>query len=222
MAQNAAFLYAYVHGENHRKMSTGLIRYDAMCRAIAVCHSVDEVKDIRDKARALEVYAAQALNLEAERKAAEIRIRAERKAGELLKEMKVNGQRHTGYGDQKSESSRSTPKAQTLTDLGISKTHSSQWQALADMSEPDFEAELAKPGKPTTEGVLAAHREPPKQMNPMALNAWGRIKDFERFELLGEQPQGLFVEMTAEMRQDVLRLSPKLIHWLSEFPGVIT
>jgi hypothetical protein len=34
--------------------------------------------------------------------ACEIRIRAERKAGELLREMKENGQRQTGGGDQKS------------------------------------------------------------------------------------------------------------------------
>ncbi len=44
--------------------------------------------DSRDNAMALECYAQQALNMEAERQAAEIRIRAERKAGELLKESK--------------------------------------------------------------------------------------------------------------------------------------
>ncbi len=66
----------------------GLVRYQAMCKAIADCHSVDEVKGLRDKAKALEVYAQQAQNFEAERKACEIRIRAERRAGELLREMK--------------------------------------------------------------------------------------------------------------------------------------
>lgn len=34
-----------------------LVRYDAMCTAIAECERVDEAKDIRDKARAPEVYA---------------------------------------------------------------------------------------------------------------------------------------------------------------------
>jgi hypothetical protein len=64
-------------------MTTALARYDAMCRAIEAAYKVDEVKDIRDQAIALEVYARQAQHVEAERKACEIRLRAERMAGAL-------------------------------------------------------------------------------------------------------------------------------------------
>ena len=31
--------------------ATELVRYDAMCRAIAEAHAIDEVKDIRDKGK---------------------------------------------------------------------------------------------------------------------------------------------------------------------------
>src|SRR5690348_9102530 len=64
-----------------------LIRYDAMCRAIADAYEADEVKQIRDKPRAIEMYARQARNVEAERRACEIRLRAERRCGQLLREM---------------------------------------------------------------------------------------------------------------------------------------
>ena len=49
----------------------GLARYDSMCRAIAECHSIDEAKEIRNKAKALQVYAQRARNREAERKPAD-------------------------------------------------------------------------------------------------------------------------------------------------------
>jgi hypothetical protein len=58
--------------------------YDAMCSAIAECYRIDKVKDIHDKALALELYARQAKNTDAERKVADIRLRAERRAGEIL------------------------------------------------------------------------------------------------------------------------------------------
>lgn len=61
-----------------------LVRYDAMCRAITEAYQVDEVKDIRDRAIALEEYARQAKNEEMVRQCAEIRLRAERRAGQLL------------------------------------------------------------------------------------------------------------------------------------------
>lgn len=62
---------------------TELIRYDAMCRAIDAAYELDEVKDIRDKAAVLVHYPRQANNVEAEQRCCEIRLRAERKWGQL-------------------------------------------------------------------------------------------------------------------------------------------
>jgi hypothetical protein len=134
------------------------VKYDAMCTAIAVCSKVDEAKDIRDKARALEVYVKQAQNREAERKAAEIRIRAARRAGQLLREMKENGQGKGRGGDQKSMS-RSPTLISGLPELGISRDQSSQWLALAEIPEEEFEDEIRRFGGPlSTEGILIARR----------------------------------------------------------------
>jgi hypothetical protein len=63
---------------------TAVVRYDAMRRAIATASGVEQVKDIRDRVAALEYYAREGRNIEAARQFAEIRLRAEYKAGELL------------------------------------------------------------------------------------------------------------------------------------------
>jgi hypothetical protein len=102
---------------------TELIRYDAMCQAISEAYKVDEAKGIRDKAIAVEVYARQAKNTVAERMACEIRIRAERKTGELLRNMeKAKAGRPPDNGQADSMHFRG---AKTLADMGISREQSS-------------------------------------------------------------------------------------------------
>jgi hypothetical protein len=132
-----------------------LVRYDAMCHAITAAFAIDEVKDIHDKALAIETYARQAKNVEAESQACEIRLRAERRAGQLLGEMeKARGARGSGSNQHKLRSHDT--RAPKLLDLGISHDQSSRWQKLAAIPEAEFEATFAKPSKkPSTS---RAHR----------------------------------------------------------------
>jgi hypothetical protein len=196
-------------------MATELVRYDEMCRAIEAAYAVDEVKDIRDRALAFEIYSRQAMNVEAERQACEIRLRAERKAGSLLKEMKKAKASGSNQHEERSHSTTAPPR---LSDLGITKDQSSQWQKLADVPQEDFDAALTDPTtKPTTNGILAA-AAPPKPTRPpvsdAALWLWGRLMDFERNGMLASNPDDVLLTMTPEMLDDVHLLAPQVANWL--------
>ena len=58
--------------------------YDKVCRAVRDLKTVDEVDGIIARAEAIRAYAKQARNRQLELDAAEIRIRAERRLGELM------------------------------------------------------------------------------------------------------------------------------------------
>jgi len=73
--------------EDATESSTALVWFDQARQALAHAKTLDEVKDIRDKAEALRLYTKQAgEGLEMQNWCAEIKLRAERRAGELLKE----------------------------------------------------------------------------------------------------------------------------------------
>ena len=133
----------------------GLVHYNRMCREIQHCVRVDEVKDIRDRAMALAVYAKQARNYDVERKATDIRIRAEVRAGELLREMAQKGERQKAGDNQQGSNKAELPPA--LAQLGISRKQSSDWQRVANIPETTRQAYLAQPQMPTTNGLLIFH-----------------------------------------------------------------
>jgi protein gp37 len=123
-----------------------LTKYDAARRALAAAVSVDEVKEIRDKALAMKVYAEQAKDRQLIQHAHELQLRAERRAGELLHELEKNkggaerGVGRRGVNNAVAPNDRILPAK--LSDLGITKTQSSRWQRLAALSKEDFEQKV--------------------------------------------------------------------------------
>ena len=95
---------------------------------LVAASNVSEVKRVRDKAEAVRKYVQNAkLGLGLQNQAAELKIRAERKAGKLLAKMKLRG------GD------RAKSQSATLKKLGIDKHQSSRWQQIAAVPESKFE-----------------------------------------------------------------------------------
>lgn len=121
---------------------TNLIRYDAACQALAEAKTVDEVKDIRDKAEAMRAYARQSKNKQLEVDAADIRARAERRLGEMIVSQKESVGLNAGArGVGKSGVPLKHP---TLADVGIDKKLSSRAQKMAAVPEERFEELLAE------------------------------------------------------------------------------
>lgn len=109
---------------------------------------MDEVKNIHDVATAMKAYAKQAQDKQLEIDASEIRIRAERRLGEMIRQQKETvglneGRAGTGrppLGGSEKEPPKDTRP--TLAEVGISKKLSSRSQAIAAIPQEEFEEAL--------------------------------------------------------------------------------
>jgi malate synthase len=102
-------------------------------------HFVRRESTRRDKAEALRLYQRQQGDSQrAQNAAAVIKIRAERRMGELLREMP----KHEGGRPEKTRSV--VEPVSTLSDLGIDRHVSHRGQAIAAVPEEEFEATLAE------------------------------------------------------------------------------
>jgi hypothetical protein len=117
-----------------------LVKYDAAIAAIAAAKSVDEVLDIRDKADALRAAAKIANNKQAELDMAEIRLRAERHVGEMMKAELAAGNRQPQGGDKKSKVSKKP--LISLDDVGIDKNLANRARKLAEPTKNEFEQQV--------------------------------------------------------------------------------
>jgi len=117
-----------------------LVNFDKARQALTLAHSIDEVKQIRDQAEAIRQYIRQQKgSLEMQNQAAEIKIRAERRAGEMLKEQS----RKPGDTD-KSIISHDVILLPKLSELDITPMQSHRWQLEADVPEEKVEEFIAR------------------------------------------------------------------------------
>ena len=132
-----------------------LLKLDKIKAQLATTDSVDEAVDLRNKARAVETYAKSIDNCkEIERTAIIIRLRCERKLGELLAKTVKAG------NPQLSPSGRIGKK---LSELGISANQSSRYQTVAKLPEDEFESYLETSNDLSTNSIIKVVREHERQ-----------------------------------------------------------
>ncbi len=139
---------------------TALIRFNAARQALIAARTIDEVKDVRDKAEALRLYMKQAgESLEMQNDVAEIKLRAERRAGEILRDM----EKADGGDAQRTRFQAGTESPPTYAEMGLSKTQAHRWQAIAAMPEERFEEHIARTKarneELTTAGILRVAKD---------------------------------------------------------------
>lgn len=161
------------------KSSTALVRYDTARKALAEARRVDEVKEVRDQAMAMRLYAKQAKDMELIGYATEIRMRAERCLGELMEEDRKAGKLARGGQPHQKQKSTGVPntlveKQPTLADQGIDKNLAKRARVLADLEQEDFETQVARAKLSACSAVdRAAKKEPPPREKKAVTNSAG-------------------------------------------------
>lgn len=122
---------------DHRQSATALLAADRLAVLqsayvqLSRSESLEEIKGFRDTAEAVRQLARSArAGLEVQNLAAELKLRSERRAGEILRSMSLRG------GDRKTDARYSRT---TLEQLGIDQNQSTRWQKLAAVPDEEFQ-----------------------------------------------------------------------------------
>lgn len=170
---------------------SALIRYEHARTALAECHRVDEVKDIRDKAEAMAAYARQAKDTELIQYATDIKVRAERRCGEITSVMDTSQGRRATLSEPATKS-----KTEALADVGLTRQEAHRYEQLAAMPADHFETAVAtakaNAGQVTTAFMLSEA----KKYKPLGKPAKGAKADAMREELRAAKERGVSMLMT--------------------------
>lgn len=163
-------------------METQLVQFDKARAALAAAHSIDEVKQIRDQAEAMRQYIRQQKgSLIMQNQAAEIKIRAERRAGEMLKEIeRIEPQKAVSHSMMEHDILTYT---EVLKQNEIASVTAHRWQLEAEVPEEKLERFIA-------ESIEKAEELTSRAILSMAMKARNEAKKEPTSE--EEIPSGLF------------------------------
>jgi hypothetical protein len=143
-----------MNGEQHIDTADGALIYlDNAKQEIESANDLLTLKEIHDKLSAVKVFCKAAkVSFEITQRCSELKIRCERRAGELL-----NGREKHPPGPSPQDRSHVATYPPKLEDLDITKSQSSRWQSIAAVPDGDFEKkidEIKKGGREITSSEM--------------------------------------------------------------------
>ncbi len=227
----------------HRPASMDLlVPYEEAKHYLAEAERIDDVLEVADRAAALKEYSRRALDTEMEAHAARIRIRAEHRAGELLKALQRTSKAEASKLAVAARSTTSpaqtwldkSPYAQAKVDSGLSRHQALAYQALAEVPREVLDQQLELPGVvPSRAAVIraaqpqpvestaevlqvaariAAKAEKPEPVDPFVLDLWGQLQEWEQQGFFAMDP-AKFRDCPDYMKPPLLKLLPVAVEF---------
>lgn len=174
----------------HNMEHSSIAKLDQATRMLAEVRSIDDAKDLINLAEAARVYAKQVeLGLEAQNHAAEIKLHAQRKAGEILSSMEKakGGQPYQATGNSL-KPVETVP--QTYAELGIDKRDAHTWQTFATNTSPEEFQEIIDEKKDKGQELSTAELYRELKKKKQQQNIQKQIEQIESEAIT--KPTGLF------------------------------
>lgn len=169
--------------------------YDQARSALAAAVRVDEAIAIRDRAARMAFYAKQAKDRELLANATELRLRAERRLGELMLFAEGDGQLQRGGRPRHADVER----VATLAEIGIDKKTSARAKASARLTAQAFESAVAEARTSVLQRVAAGRARTIRVARPeVTILAGVRIEalSFGQLERLRVEATALAILLT--------------------------
>lgn len=193
-------------------------RYEAAKAAISECAKVDECKTWADKAAALASYARQVKDESLERTAQRIKVRAIRRAGELLKQIESAPNRPKKKGG----GAPTLTKAAAAQQAGLSRDQKVDALRIASIPEETFEGEVESDKHPTVARFSAMGVDKEKRARainhpPNFIEATKAIEALEYFaeRHCSRRPALIAGGIDQRERRTIAKLIDDVVFWLS-------